>query len=490
MRGSADDPSRRPRPAAPAARRRGPAPVPLVIFGASGDLTRGSSSPRRSSPSRERPLRRTSPWSGSRARPTSDEEFREACEARTRLESPAERRTRPGDLRGRRFHYVAGRLRGCGHCTARSGERWPRSRREHGTPGQRALLPGHAARRLRSDRSRKPRRRRACAQADGRTAARSSSRSPSAATSPRRGASNARSARRSFASARSTASTTTWARRRSRTSWCCASPTASSSRSGTAATSTTCRSPSPRRSASRTAAATTRRPASLRDMVQNHLLQLLSLVAMEPPGRFDADAVRDEKAKVLAGDPAVPRRGRRRRAVRGQYGPGVAAGKPLPAYRHEEDVAPDSIIETFVAASASRSTTGGGPACPSTCASGKRLAKRVTEIAIQFKRVPHLPVLRRGRRLDAQRAGAAHPARRGDLAAIRREGARRGGRIRAGWTWTSATTAASATRGHGATSGSSTTRCSATRRCSSAPTWSRRRGASSIRSSRLAEEAG
>ena len=89
------------------------------------------------------------------------------------------------------------------------------------------------------------------------------------------------------------------ARKRSRTSWCCASPTASSSRSGTASTSTTSRSPSRRPSGSSAAASSTRRTGALRDMVPNHLFQLLAMIAMEPPISFDADAVRAKKTELF-----------------------------------------------------------------------------------------------------------------------------------------------------------------------------------------------
>ena len=88
---------------------------------------------------------------------------------------------------------------------------------------------------------------------------------------------------------------------------------------------------------------------ALRDMVPNHLFQLLSLTAMEPPISFDAEAVRDKKAEVIqAIRPMTPRRALKD-AVRGQYGAGTVLGKPVQAYRHEPDVAPDSNTETYVA---------------------------------------------------------------------------------------------------------------------------------------------
>jgi glucose-6-phosphate 1-dehydrogenase len=121
-----------------------------------------------------------------------------------------------------------------------------------------------------------------------------------------------------------------------------------------------------------------------RDMVQNHLFQLLSLVAMEPPVAFDADTVRDEKVKVLkAVAPLTPAR-----AVRGQYRAGVVDGTPVPAYREEPDVAPDSRTETFVALALSIENWRWA-GVPFYLRTGKRLAKRVSEIAIQFAPVPH-----------------------------------------------------------------------------------------------------
>src|SRR6185503_10647338 len=84
---------------------------------------------------------------------------------------------------------------------------------------------------------------------------------------------------------------------------------------------------------------------ALRDMVPNHVFALLSMVAMEPPTRFDASSIRSKKAEVFAAMPAVDPA----RAVRGQYRAGTVLGKPVKAYRHEPNVAPDSNVETYVA---------------------------------------------------------------------------------------------------------------------------------------------
>jgi len=124
-----------------------------------------------------------------------------------------------------------------------------------------------------------------------------------------------------------------------------------------------------------------------RDFLQNHLLQLLSLVAMEPPTTFEADALRDEKVKVLRAigtRPADPRTD----VVRGQYGPGWVAATPVPGYRAEAEVDPASETETFIAA---RFTIDDWrwSGVPFYVRTGKRLPKRATEIAIQFREVPH-----------------------------------------------------------------------------------------------------
>ncbi len=126
---------------------------------------------------------------------------------------------------------------------------------------------------------------------------------------------------------------------------------------------------------------------AVRDVLQNHMLQLVSLVAMEPPATFDADALRDEKVKVLravATRPADPLR----EVVRGQYGPGWVAGEPVPAYRTEPEVDPESETETFIAARLNIDDWRWS-GVPFYVRTGKRLPKRATEIAIQFRAVPH-----------------------------------------------------------------------------------------------------
>lgn len=126
---------------------------------------------------------------------------------------------------------------------------------------------------------------------------------------------------------------------------------------------------------------------ALRDMVQNHLFQLLTLVAMESPTSFDADAIRDEKAKVLRAIAPLKPEEISHSAVRGQYGTGTVQGEGVPAYRAEPDVDPASKTETFVALKLMIDNWRWA-GVPFYLRTGKRLAKRITEIAIQFKHVP------------------------------------------------------------------------------------------------------
>ena len=127
----------------------------------------------------------------------------------------------------------------------------------------------------------------------------------------------------------------------------------------------------------------------VRDMIQNHVFQVLSLVAMEPPAHLGSEAVRDEKVKaMIAAREFTPERVKAE-CLRGQYGPGSIGGKPVPGYREEEGVAPDSTTETF-AMLTMYFDNWRWAGVPFYIRSGKRLPKRVTEIAIQFRAVPHL----------------------------------------------------------------------------------------------------
>ena len=125
---------------------------------------------------------------------------------------------------------------------------------------------------------------------------------------------------------------------------------------------------------------------AIRDIFQNHLLQLLAQTAMEPPIDFTADSVRNEKVKVLK---SIHTPGPRS-VVRGQYGRGYVEGDEVPAYREEKGVAPDSMTETYVAAKLYVDNWRWADT-PFYVRMGKRLARRETTIAIQFKRAPHPP---------------------------------------------------------------------------------------------------
>ena len=128
----------------------------------------------------------------------------------------------------------------------------------------------------------------------------------------------------------------------------------------------------------------------VRDMIQNHLLQLCALVAIEPPAEWNARAVRDEKVKVLRAVRKIKPAEVERDTVRGQYAAGAIARKHVSAYREEEEVAPDSQVETYAALKLyiDNSRWAG---VPFYLRSGKRLARRGTEIVIEFKPAPHTP---------------------------------------------------------------------------------------------------
>ena len=128
---------------------------------------------------------------------------------------------------------------------------------------------------------------------------------------------------------------------------------------------------------------------AMRDMFQNHLLQLYSLVAMDPPVVFDSEAVGAEKIKVLRATRQIPLSELDQWAVRGQFGQGWVQGEYIKGYREEEDTDPRSNRETFAALKL-HIDNWRWEGVPFYLRSGKSMAKKVTEIAIQFKRVPHL----------------------------------------------------------------------------------------------------
>ncbi len=126
---------------------------------------------------------------------------------------------------------------------------------------------------------------------------------------------------------------------------------------------------------------------TLRDMVPNHMMQLISLTAMEPPASFSADAVRDEQAKVLHAIQTLDSEDVLHQAIRGQYGEGTILNEKVQAYRSEPGVSPESKTETFVAMKLNIDNWRWA-GVPFYLRTGKRMAKRHTEITIQFKRAP------------------------------------------------------------------------------------------------------
>ncbi len=126
---------------------------------------------------------------------------------------------------------------------------------------------------------------------------------------------------------------------------------------------------------------------ALRDMMQNHLLQLMTLIAMEPPVAFEADAVRNEKVKVLRAIRLPAPHEVPRLTVRGQYGKGEIGGERVPGYRQEPDVAPDSNRETFAALKLHVENWRWADV-PFYLRTGKRLQQRASEISVQFQRAP------------------------------------------------------------------------------------------------------
>jgi glucose-6-phosphate 1-dehydrogenase len=128
---------------------------------------------------------------------------------------------------------------------------------------------------------------------------------------------------------------------------------------------------------------------ALRDMIQNHILQLLCLVAMEPPVTFDADPVRDEKTKVMRALRPISPGDVDSVAVRGQYGPGFVGGQRVPGYREEKGVSAESITEAYAALKLGVDNWRWA-GVPFYLRTGKRLPKRTSEIAVHFRRTPHL----------------------------------------------------------------------------------------------------
>ena len=147
---------------------------------------------------------------------------------------------------------------------------------------------------------------------------------------------------------------------------------------------------------------------ALRDMVQNHLMQLLCLVGMEPMVSFNADEIRNKKVDVLHAVRPIHPDAVHQCLVRGQYGPGWVGGKKVPGYRQEDGVSPDSQTETFVALKLFLDNWRWQDV-PFYLRTGKRLARQASEITIQFRSVPHQSFPRRGHPgLAAVPAGDVH----------------------------------------------------------------------------------
>ncbi|MGH7395201.1 MAG: glucose-6-phosphate dehydrogenase, partial [Candidatus Methylomirabilales bacterium] len=128
---------------------------------------------------------------------------------------------------------------------------------------------------------------------------------------------------------------------------------------------------------------------AMRDMVQNHMLQLLSLVAMEPPATFEADAVRDEKVKVLRAIRPIPPSRAGAVTIRAQYASGMLRGKNIPAYADEPGVGEETATETYAALHLEIDNWRWA-GVPFYLRTGKALPKRVTEVTIQYRRPPLL----------------------------------------------------------------------------------------------------
>ena len=126
---------------------------------------------------------------------------------------------------------------------------------------------------------------------------------------------------------------------------------------------------------------------AMRDMLQNHLMQLLTVIAMEPPASLEADAVRDEKVKVLKSVRIIPEDKVTENVVRAQYTPGTVRGEQVPGYMQEQGVDPDSTTETFVAAKFYIDNWR-WRGVPFYLRTGKRLAKTESSISIRFRHPP------------------------------------------------------------------------------------------------------
>src|SRR5580700_8654456 len=200
---------------------------------------------------------------------------------------------------------------------------------------------------------------------------------------------------------------------------------------------------------------------ALRDMIQNHVINLLALVAMEAPISSDADDIRNEKYKVLSAIVPPAHGDVSSMSARGQYGAGTIDGRAVPAYRQEADVAPDSNTETFAAAKFFIENWRWA-GVPFYLRSGKRLPRKLSEIAVTFKPIPTgSTAIRPTTSNQTCSSSRSSPMKEFRCASKRRFPDRRN--TSAASTWTSATAAASACNLLRHTSGSSAMRCRVTK---------------------------
>ncbi len=141
---------------------------------------------------------------------------------------------------------------------------------------------------------------------------------------------------------------------------------------------------------------------ALRDMMQNHMLQLLMLIAMEPPINLDTGAIRDEKVKVLKTLAPMTEEYIMNNVVRGQYSEGIIDNRPVAGYRQEEKVSPDSMTETYMAMKVEIENFRWA-GVPFYLRTGKRLPKKVTRVVIEFKRLPGILYYKEFSGLEANR---------------------------------------------------------------------------------------
>ena len=148
---------------------------------------------------------------------------------------------------------------------------------------------------------------------------------------------------------------------------------------------------------------------TLKDMIQNHLFQIFTLIAMEPPASLEGTAVRDEKTKVMRAIRPINREEVDQFALRGQYGPGAIDGGPVEGYREEPHVDAGSSTDTYAAVKLMVDNWRWA-GVPFYLRSAKRMPKRVTEVAVQFREAPHL-LFEDGQPLGTQRADSPDSTR-------------------------------------------------------------------------------